>query len=176
MKLLQILVLILGLAIFVNSQTTDKAILSGVFYDANGAVIVGMKITATNEKGKKFEAVTNDEGIYFLDLPFNLYDPKKSANFKIAKYEITVDGINRGFEKIVLNDFKFVPSYKGEMNLDFALNSINPEPCGYSGADCLNTPVIKTTDVKISDKILQKPLEEFPKEQNKAKRKNKNNK
>ena len=176
MKVLQILVLILGLAISINSQTTDKAILSGTIYDANGAVIVGMKVTAINEKGKRFEAVTNDEGIYFLDLPFNLYDPKKSANFKITKYELTVDGINRRFEKIVLKDFKFVPSYKGEMNLDFALDSINLEPCGYSGADCLNTPVIKTTDVKISDKILQKPLEELPKEQNKTKRKNRNNK
>ena len=111
MKVLQILVLILGLAISINSQTTDKAILSGTIYDANGAVIVGMKVTAINEKGKRFEAVTNDEGIYFLDLPFNLYDPKKSANFKITKYELTVDGINRGFEKIVLKDFKFVPSY-----------------------------------------------------------------
>ncbi|MBA4123672.1 MAG: hypothetical protein H0X72_14565 [Acidobacteria bacterium] len=100
---------------------------------------------------------------------------KASANFKTAKYEITVDMENRGFEKFVLKDFKFVPSYKGKMNLDIALDSINPEPCDYSGADCLNaTPIDAKIKTITSDKILQRPLEELPKEQNKTKGKNKN--
>jgi hypothetical protein len=173
MKVLQILVLIL---VFVVTENAQTSILSGTVYDANGAVIPETKITAINQKGEKFETLTNDEGFYFLDLPFTRYDSKLFFDFVMAKYEIIVDRENWGFEKFVLKDFRFVPSYKGKMNLDIALNSINPEPCGYSGADCLNTPVIKTTKAKISDKILQRPLEKFPKEQNKTKRKNKNNK
>ncbi len=174
MKFLQVLILISGLVVFVNSQTNNKAVLSGTVYDANGAVIPETKITVINEKGEKFETVTNDEGFYMLDLPYNLYNTKSSADFKIAKYEMIFDKENAGFEKFVLKGFKLVPSYKGRMIVDVALDARNPEPCGYSGAECLSTPVIKTEEVKISDKILQRPLEKSLKEQNK--RKNKNNK
>ena len=110
---------------------------------------------ATNEKGERFETVTNDEGIYVLKLSYNLYDPQKSANFKIEKYEITVDGINRGFEKFVLKSFKFVPSYKGEMNFDIALD-INNSNCGVAGCLPILVP-IEINKKEISDKILQRP-------------------
>ena len=120
MKILQILVLILGLSIFANAQ---KAILSGAVYDANGSVIVEAKVTAINDKGAKFVTLTNDEGIYSLDLPFNSYDSKTSANFKMTKYEITVE--QKHFKKYVLKDFNFIPSYKGKMNLDIALDVDN---------------------------------------------------
>jgi hypothetical protein len=120
MKFLQILVLTFGLAIFVNAQSSEKAGLFGNVYDANGSLIVGARITAINERGEKFEAVTNEDGNYTLNLPFNRYSPNL-RNFKVAKYEITVVKEN-GFEKFVLKDFKFVPSYKGKMNLDFALD------------------------------------------------------
>ncbi len=181
MKFLQILVLVLGLVIFVNAQ---KSALTGTVYDASGAVIPKAKLIAINEKGEKFETVTNDEGVYVLNLLFQSIDAKTSVDFKVAKYEIIVDLENRGFEKFILKDFKFVPSFKGKMNLDIALDSINPEPCGYSGVDCptvLYCPAgeqetIQTTEAKISDKIQQKPLEKSPKIQNKIKRKNKNNK
>ncbi|CAN5609571.1 hypothetical protein BH18ACI1_BH18ACI1_03720 [soil metagenome] len=66
MKILQILVLIFGLVVCANSQTTDKSILSGIVYDANGSVIIKARVKAINEKGEKFETVTNDEGIYVL--------------------------------------------------------------------------------------------------------------
>ena len=170
MKILQILVLILGLVIFTNAQ---KAILSGTLYDAVGAVIPDVKIMAINEKGEKFEALTNDNGVYSLMLPFNQYDAKtSSSNFKIAKFEIVVDLENRGFEKFVTKDIKLIPAYSGRMFFDIALDSRNPEPCGYAGADCLETPIIKSTKQKVQNKILQRPLETLPKEQNKTKRKN----
>ncbi len=169
MKVLQILVLIFGFVVLANAQ---KAILSGTVYDANGAVILDTKITAINDRGEKFKALTNDEGIYILDLPFDLYDRKTSAGFKIAKYEITVE--HKHFKKYLLKDFNFVPSYKGKMYLDIALDVDNSN-CGVAG--CLpNLQPVESPDLKISDKILQKPLEELPKEQNKTKRKNKNNK
>ena len=60
MKILQNLVLIIGLAICVNAQKTT---LTGTVYDANGAVIVKSKVTAVNQKGEKFEAVTNEDGV-----------------------------------------------------------------------------------------------------------------
>jgi hypothetical protein len=170
MKFLQILVLILGLTILVNAQ---KAILSGTLYDATGAVIPKSKVTVINERGEKFEVLTNDDGVYSLSLPFNSYDAKtSSANFRIAKFEIVVDLEYRGFEKFSVRDFKFVPAYSGKMIFDIALDSRNPEPCGYAGADCLESPIVENTKEKVQNKILQRPLEELPKEQNKTKRKN----
>jgi len=170
MKILQILVLIFGLVIFADAL---KAVLSGTIYDANGAVIPETKITAINEKGEKFETKTNSEGIYVLNLPFNLYDTRTSSNYKIAKYEIVVDR-EKGFEKFVLKEFKFVPTYKGKMNLDIALDVYNTN-CGVAG--CLPyLQFVESQQSEVSNKILQRPLEKLPKEQNKSKRKNKNNK
>ncbi|MCY7375143.1 MAG: carboxypeptidase-like regulatory domain-containing protein [Pyrinomonadaceae bacterium] len=170
MKVLQILFLMLGLTVLVNAQ---KAILSGILYDAVGAVIPEVKVTAVNEKGEKFEAVTNDNGVYSLSLPYNLYDARtSSANSKIAKFEIIVDLEYRGFEKFVVKDFKFIPAYSGKMFFDIALDVKNPEPCGYAGAGCLESPIVENTKEKVQNKILQRPLEKLPKEQNKTKRKN----
>ena len=130
MKILRILVLIFGLTVLANAQ---KAVLSGTLYDATGAIIPKEKVTATNERGEKFEALTNDDGVYSLSLPFN---KTSSADFRIAKFEIVVDLEYRGFEKFSVRDFKFIPAYSGKMIFDIALESRNPEPCGYSGADC----------------------------------------
>lgn len=151
----------------------QKAILSGTIYDAVGAIVPEVKVTAINEKGEKFEAITNNEGVYSLNLPYNLYEARtSSASFKIAKFEIVVDLEYRGFEKFQIKDFKFIPAYSGKMFFDIALDSRNPEPCGYAGADCIESPAVKITKEKIQTKILQKPLENLPKKQNKSKRKN----
>lgn len=114
----------------VKNGFKNQAILSGTVYDANGAVIPETKVMATNEKDERFETITNDEGIYVLNLPFNLYDTRKSADFKIAKYTISVE--QKHFEKFVLKDFKFVPSTNGKMNLDIALD-VDNSICGAGG-------------------------------------------
>ena len=166
MKVLRILVLIFGLTVFVNAQ---KATLSGTLYDAVGAVIPEVKVTAVNERGEKFETVTNDDGVYSLSLPYNLYEARtSSANFRIAKFEIIIDLEYRGFEKFLIKEFKFIPAYSGKMFFDIALDVKNPEPCGYAGAGCLETPIIEDTKGKVQNKILQRPLEKLPKEQNKT--------
>ena len=161
MKVLQILVLTLGLAVFVNAQ---KAVLSGTVYDATGAVVIGVKVTATNEKEEKLENVTNDEEIYTLNLPFKTYNSK--ADFRIAKYELTVDKAN-GFDKFTLKDFKFVPSYSGKMIFDLALDTYNSN-CGAGG--CIQAePITDVSNQKLSDKILRRPLENLPKNKIKGK-------
>ena len=115
MKVLQVLTLIFGLTIFANSQTS---ILSGSVYDAYGALIIGAKIVAVNERFEKFESFTDDKGEYKLNLPFKRYD--STGNFKVSKYILKVEA--KHFEPFEIKDFKFVPSYKGQMNLDFALD------------------------------------------------------
>ncbi len=115
MKILQILVLMFGLVVAANAQ---KAVLTGSVYDPNGSLIVNSKITAVNQKGEKFVALTNEEGVYILNLPLDKYKP--ILNQKITKYEITVESPN--FEKFILKNFKFIGSSKGQMNLDFALD------------------------------------------------------
>lgn len=168
MKFLQVLVLIFGLSIFAGAQ---KAILSGTVYDANGSVVPKVKIAAINEKGEKFEGVTNDEGVYILNLPFNLYDSKTTTNFRIAKYLLVIDKAN-GFDKFLLKDFKFVPAYSGKMIFDLALDTDNSN-CGVAGCipDSMPVEVHKT---ELDKTILQRPLENLPKEQNKTKRKTNN--
>lgn len=138
MKVLRVLFLILGLAIVATAQ---KSILTGSVYDAYGALIIGAKITAINEKGEKFEALTNNDGIYILNLPYNPYRPE-IVDFKIAKYEIIVEKEN--FEKTIIKNFKFAPSYKGKVNLDFAMDVfVN-----------INTITVQTNEV--SEKKLKK--------------------
>jgi hypothetical protein len=115
MKVLRILVLTVCLTVLANAQ---KGILTGTVYDPSGAVIVGSKITAVNQKGEIFEARTNDEGVYSLSLPLDGYQPV--LNQKITKYTITVE--STGFERFTLKDLKFVNSSKGSLCLDFALD------------------------------------------------------
>ncbi len=156
MKILLVLVLVLSLVIVANTQ-----VLTGTVYDAQGALIP--KVKAINEKGKVFETETNDEGIYSLNLPFNDFTKISSKQFKISKYEIVVEC--GGFEKNILKDFKFISAYPNEMILDVSLDGANPEPCGYSGADCLpDLPEkIESNNSEISNKISEQALEKKPK-------------
>ncbi len=161
-----ILTLIFGIAVVGFAQ---KSILTGSVYGANGAVIVGAKITATNVKGAKLETKTNNDGVYFLNLPFNHYDSVKlGTGFRIAKYEIIVEGLH--FEKLYLNEFRLVPAFKGKMNLDFALDIApddNIEPSG-----CIpEFRLVNSPEIELSDKIITKPLEDLTKTQKQNNRK-----
>lgn len=170
MKILQFLVLIFGFVVICNAQ---KAVLTGTVYDANGAVIVNAKVTAINQKGEKFESYTNTEGIYILNLSFNVYDTKNTKNFRISTYEIIAEA--KHFERFVLKNFKFVPAWNQKMNLDIALDVMESNNCGAGG--CIPMPESnEKTEAKITNKILLRPLENLPKQPNKTKRKNKNSK
>jgi hypothetical protein len=112
MKVLQVLVVLICAAVGVSAQ---KTILTGTVYDANGAVIVKSKVTAVNPQGEKFEALTNSEGIYELNLPY-----KRTSYFRVAKYDVTVEA--PGFETFTLKDFKVIGGFTGKMQLDLALD------------------------------------------------------
>jgi hypothetical protein len=160
MKVLQILVLIFGFAIFADAQ---NAVLSGSVYDPNGALIINANVTAINEKGEKFETITNNEGVYILNLPFNIYDTTKSViGFKVAKYEIIIESVY--FEKLILKDFKFVSSTEGKMTLDFALDVVKFINYGPGGCCFSDLEIIDEPKLKVSDNISLIPLEELSKE------------
>lgn len=106
-------ILLLG-AVSVFSQTSNAS-LKGTVYDANGAVIVGATVSASDENGKIISTRTNNRGDYEMVLPVKVYD--QSHNYRIAKYQISVTA--DGFEKTIVSDFKVV---SGNMSLDIALD------------------------------------------------------
>ncbi|MBK7934171.1 MAG: carboxypeptidase-like regulatory domain-containing protein [Pyrinomonadaceae bacterium] len=118
MKVPSICLLLLTFGAFVNAQT---AVLTGTVYDAYGALITKAKISATNSRGQTFESITDDNGVYVLNLKYSKYDPKQKKWYRIMQYDITVDNALMGFKKFELKGFNFVPSANGKMILDFAL-------------------------------------------------------
>lgn len=150
MKVLQILFLILGLSVFANSQTNNKSTLSGIVYDANGSVVVRVKVTAVNQKGEKVETVTNDEGIYTLNVPFN----QVKAFSPVFKYDIIVDAAELGFKKSITKEFVFIPSQFGKMQLDIALEAGYSVSC--DSADCLESPIVEEKKVLKNKPIIKR--------------------
>ena len=146
MKVLQILVLMCGLVVSLNAQ---KASLSGTVTDKQGALIPNAKVEAKNLQGKIISARTNDGGQYQLELIEGEYN-----------IEITLTP----FDKFSLSNYWVI--YK--MQLDVALQCKN---CEIIKHDLEPTQTIQTEKTKTSDNILQRPLEELPKKQNKTKRK-----
>ena len=111
---------LLCIAMIVNAQ---QSILTGTIYDAYGSVVMKAKVTATDPKGKRFEAVTDDEGRYHLRLLYNEYG--KKSPFAMMKYKIAVDATTQGFKIVTIKDFNFVPAFGGKMFLDVALDGRN---------------------------------------------------
>ena len=63
-----------------SSQNVDKnVVLSGTVYDTNGSVIPFSHVLAQNSAGKQYRATTNDEGIYKIELPIDIYAIKVDA-------------------------------------------------------------------------------------------------
>ena len=152
MRFLQILVLIFALLIVANAQ---KAVLNGTVTDTMGAVIPNAEVKAKNLEGKIISARTNEDGRYQLELLEGEYNIEVTSTpfdkFSVSNYWVT---------------FK--------MLLDVALQCKNCKIIEHGSSE--PTQPIQITETKISDKIQQRPLEASPKEQNKTKRKNKNNK
>ncbi|HEX8491663.1 MAG TPA: carboxypeptidase-like regulatory domain-containing protein [Pyrinomonadaceae bacterium] len=112
LTLLLILLLLHG-AVAQNGNSVPavepKMILTGVVYDINGAVIIyDTTVVARDSKGRKYEAATNDEGVYRLELPLGLYRIEVSAN---------------GFCPEQAERFRVVNSTHGRMSLDFVLEA-----------------------------------------------------
>lgn len=122
-----------------RTQTSQLTLVNGTVFDANGAVIVNATVIAIDQKNQKFKAKTNDEGIYNLQLPANLYSSSE-RNFQIAIYDITVHSLH--FEPATVKGFNVVPTSSDVMRLDFSLNTIGIDPC-HDPTACMGVPIEK---------------------------------
>ncbi|HEV8592186.1 MAG TPA: carboxypeptidase-like regulatory domain-containing protein [Pyrinomonadaceae bacterium] len=117
MAFLRVGLLLVALPLSVMAQGGDTSKLTGTVYDAQGAVIVGAKVTAISANGKKYQTTTKDDGVYVLELPFRKYDA--SRNFTESKYDLIVE--SPGFRRSETKEYVFIPSQFGKMMLDIAL-------------------------------------------------------
>ncbi|HQU86714.1 MAG TPA: carboxypeptidase-like regulatory domain-containing protein [Pyrinomonadaceae bacterium] len=142
--------------------------LGGGVYDFTGALIPNARIEIKDEFGKTYETVSTENGYYSADLTYvGYFWNEKNKNWesessKPAKYSLKVS--KQGFKDFEIKNFVFTKAFDG-MNLDVVLESENPEPCGYGGADCLpNLPEkVDAENAEVSNKILEKPVEKKPK-------------
>ena len=141
MKLAVIAFILLAFLTVVQGQNIK---LSGTVYDPNGAVVPRANVKVTDKSGHRFKAITNDEGSFLLALIPGLY---------------TIEIERPGFTKLIYKEYRIVDSTFGKMNIDFVIfGSSDHEPCGYTGADCLNPGPIEVKEMpSASDKISPRP-------------------
>lgn len=121
MKVLQILALMFVFYVVAgNAQTitdrSEKSILSGTVFDEQGAVIQRAKITFTNQAGNEFIVLSNDDGVYKIEL-------------NEGKYKIEFS--KEGFQNSVIDVYKL--AFKTNMQLDISLDVGN---CADPKMDC----------------------------------------
>jgi Carboxypeptidase regulatory-like domain len=99
-----------------SSQNVDKkVVLTGKVYDFNGAVIMSSRVVAENSAGEDYQATTNGEGVYEIELPIDIYAIKVDAP---------------GFCSSRVRFFRVRNSLSGVMPLDFVLDvSDGHRPC-----------------------------------------------
>lgn len=89
MKIIFLITLILGTAIFASGQ---NGALSGTVYDRLGRVIPGADVVLVAKNGKKYEAKTNEAGLYKFTVEAGIYNVLVSAYgfevSKISKYRL----------------------------------------------------------------------------------------
>lgn len=135
MKILQVLVLIFGLSVFAKAQ---KVVLSGTLADETGAVISNTKVIATNSERKTYQAVTNADGIFHLEIPSGVY----SIDFEAT-----------GFKVYKIEKYKVAPIAKGRMNLDIVLEVRN---CNDPLVDCHDVTTEPLKNEKQLNKLIKK--------------------
>jgi hypothetical protein len=65
-----------------SSQSVEKkveAVLTGTVYETNGSVILHAQLLARSLAGKEYQATTNTEGSYKIELPLDVYKIEASA-------------------------------------------------------------------------------------------------
>ncbi len=121
-RLLLITLAVLLFTISSAGQTRDSlqtgqssATLTGTIYDINGAVIVRARVIAYSLDGKAYEAQTNDEGVYKIQVPLAVY---------------TVVATAPGFCLKRVGHFRIVKATSGKMSLDMVLDVADErKPC-----------------------------------------------
>jgi hypothetical protein len=119
---LLIFVAVLLLTVSAPGQTRDSlqpgksnTILTGTVYDINGSVIALSRVIAYGLDGKEYDATTNDEGVYKIQVPLAVY---------------TVVATAAGFCLKRISHFRVVNATSGKMSLDMVLEVADErKPC-----------------------------------------------
>jgi hypothetical protein len=115
------LVLILTCAAFgqtsSSSQTSGTAVLTGTVYDTNHAVIVSSEIVARSSGGEEYQARTNTEGVYKIELPLDVYRieanapgfcPKRVEMYRVRKSSRLVERLSTRTMPVLQRPLDFV--------------------------------------------------------------------
>ncbi len=140
---MKIVLLYVFLFLLASASFGQATLLSGVIFDRNGAVIVGAGVNAKAASGKVRVAKTDSNGSYSLSLDPGVY---------------AIDVSNAGFVTLKIEEYFVVASTLGKFNQDFVLFGLSPhatEPCGYSGAECMDgkEKIVFEITVKHSPKL-----------------------
>ena len=101
-----------------SSQTGGPGVLlTGTVYDTNHAVVVSREIVARSSVGKEYQATTNTEGVYKIELPLDVYRieanapgfcPKRVEMFRVRKSSQVVERLSTLTMPVVQRPLDFV--------------------------------------------------------------------
>jgi len=126
-------------------QSTDtppavrtKVLLTGTVYDMNGAVILHAQLLARGVQGREYQAITNTDGVYEIELPVDVYKIEaNAAGFCPKRVEIF-----RVRKPSALGDAHVMPT--AQKPLDFVLDVPPSETPGVVGyRPCKQKTMIK---------------------------------
>jgi hypothetical protein len=113
-----------------NASLEEFSRLVGRIYDAQGSLIPDARLSFTRGD-TTFLTRSDPSGYYNVELPFSRYLPANRL-FAEASYKVIVK--KDGFKERVIDDYIFIPSQSGEMNLDIALAILSiSDPVNISG-------------------------------------------
>jgi Carboxypeptidase regulatory-like domain len=116
------LMLILTCAAFGQTSSSSQSggsgvVLTGTVYDTNHAVIVSSEIVARSSGGKEYQATTNTEGVYKIQLPVDVYKieanapgfcPKRVDLFTVRKSSLAVERLSKPTMPVLQRPLDFV--------------------------------------------------------------------
>ena len=83
--------MLIGVALGQDLGRHPKSVLIGTVYDTNHAVVVSAKVVARDVIGQDYSAVTDELGVFFLELPVGLYKVEANASGFCPKRVINVE-------------------------------------------------------------------------------------
>jgi outer membrane receptor protein involved in Fe transport len=137
------LLVIFGISTFVSAQTINGTI-SGTIVDAQGAVVPGVSVSATNnDTGTKRDTVTNEDGRYII--------PGLAIGVYTVRFEKT------GFAPVIRNDVSVSVGTETEVSLNLEAGQVEAQVEVTAAGELLDTAqsqIAKTVDPQ---KILELP-------------------
>lgn len=129
----------------VVAQQSRTSTLIGRVTDSNGAVIVGVKITATlKATGARRETVTSNEGSYVL------------TNLSPGDYELTFE--STGFKRYLFQDFTMQVGQVLVRDLQMEPGQISDSPSDQIGGE----PLVNTTNALVDGVVKSREISSLP--------------